>query len=125
MNYVSIGDMAQAFQMRRHNVELQKHLLQLSEELTSGVKADLAAAVSGDFKVLAGIERSLETLRSYHTATAEAAHFTGSLQSALATVQSVATELAPALLSVSSSGDPTLVNTLAADARQTRPVIGA
>lgn len=118
MNYVSIGDMAQTFQLRRHNVQLQRHLQQLSEELTTGVKADLAKAVSGDFKVLAGIDRTLQNLDSYHTATTEAAHFAASLQASLAVTQDIATELAPGLVSVATSGDPTLVDTLVNDARQ-------
>ncbi|MBC7142569.1 MAG: flagellar biosynthesis protein FlgL [Rhodobacteraceae bacterium] len=118
MNYVSIGDMAQAFQMRRHNVELQKHLGRLTEEMTTGVRADLADAVSGDFKVLAGIDRSLKTLAAYKTATNEAALFTGTLQAALETAQDIATDLAPGLLTAATSTSTTLVDTTAGDARQ-------
>ncbi|MCB2094407.1 MAG: flagellar biosynthesis protein FlgL [Rhodobacteraceae bacterium] len=118
MNYISIGDIAQSFQLRRHNVQLQRHLQQLSEELTSGVKADLAEAVSGDFKVLAGIDRSLQNLAPYHTATTEAAQITASLQESFAVIQDMATQLAPGLLGVATSSDPALVDTLASDARQ-------
>lgn len=118
MNYVSIGDMAQAYQMRRHNVELQKHLMRLSEELTSGKKSDMAEAVSGDFKALAGIERSLKTLDAYKTATDEAGLFTQALQTALDTAQTMTTELAPSLLMAGTNGGVTLVDTTTHDARQ-------
>ncbi|MCV2872438.1 flagellin [Defluviimonas sp. WL0050] len=118
MNYVSIGDMAQAFQMRRHNVELQRHLSQLTKELTSGVKADLAGAVSGDFKALAGIDHSLETLRAYKTSTDEAELFTGALQAAFENVQDMTTDLAPGLANAATTGTPLIVETAAMDARQ-------
>ncbi|SPH23424.1 hypothetical protein DEA8626_02487 [Defluviimonas aquaemixtae] len=118
MNYISIGDMAQSYQMRRHNVELQKHLVRLSEELTSGRKTDLAEALSGDFKVLAGIERSLETLAAFEVAGSEAALFAESLQRALENVETMTTDLAPALLVAGTNGGKTHVDTSAGDARQ-------
>lgn len=118
MNYVSIGDMAQAFQMRRHNVELQKHLTRLTEEMTTGVKADMAEAVSGDFRALAGIDRSLETLEAYATATSEAELFASSLQAALGVAADIASDLGPALLGSATSASPTLISTAAADVRQ-------
>lgn len=118
MNYVSIGDMAQAFQMRRHNVELQRHLSQLTAELTSGVKSDLAEAVSGDFKALAGIDHSLATLSAYKTTTDEAELFTGTLQAVLGTVQDIATDIAPGLANAASTGTSLIVDTAAVDARQ-------
>ena len=79
MNYVSIGDMAQSFQLRSHNTQLQRTVQTLSAEMTSGTKADLAAAVSGDFRALAGIDRSLGTLDAFRTATAEAALLTATV----------------------------------------------
>lgn len=118
MNYISIGDMAQAFQMRRHNVQLQRHLTQLAGELTSGVKADLAGAVSGDFRALAGIDRSLKTLESFRTATSEAELFAGALQSALGVAADIASDLGPSLLGSATSASPVLVATAAADTRQ-------
>lgn len=118
MTYISIGDMARSFQLRRHNVELQKHLATLTEELTTGVRSDIAETVSGDFKALAGIEHSLKLLDSYRTATSEAALFAESLQSVLGTVQDLAGEIAPALLSAGTLGSAQLVDTTTRDARQ-------
>lgn len=118
MNYLSVGDMAQAFQMRRHNAALQTHLARLTEEMSTGVRADLAEAVSGDFRTLAGLDRSLATLAAYKTATDEAALLTQTVQSALETVQDLATDLGPSLLSAATTGTPTQVAITAGDARQ-------
>lgn len=119
MNYLSVGDMAQAFQMRRHNVTLQDHLSRLSEELTTGVHSDLAEAVSGDFRVLAGLDRSLATLKAYKTGTDEAALLTQTVQTALEHAQALVTDLAPSLLSAAATGTPTQVDITAGEARQT------
>ena len=118
MNYVSVGDMAQAFQMRRHNVELQKHLTRLTEELTTGRKSDLSEAVSGDFKALAGIERSLKAGAAFEVSAAEAALFAETLQSALENVSTMATDLTPSLLMAGSNAGKHAVDNVAGDARQ-------
>jgi flagellar hook-associated protein 3 FlgL len=118
MNNVSIGDMAQTFMLRRHNVEIKTQIQRLTAELTSGKKSDLADAVAGDFKALAGIEHRLTTLKAYHTATAEAALFTGTLQNALEVTQQLATDVAPSLTSAGTGGGFTEVNTTANEARQ-------
>lgn len=118
MNNVSLGDMAQAFILRRHNTDMKAQLQRLTAEMGSGQKADLAEAVSGDFKGLAGIDHSLSALNAYKTATSEATLFTGALQSALETVQQLASDLAPTLASAGTSGGTIHVNAAAVDARQ-------
>lgn len=118
MKYLSVGDMAHSFQMRRQNANLQTHLTRLGREMTTGIRSDLANAVSGDYRALAGLDRSLATLRAYKTATDEAALFAQTLQSALESAQTQAEDLAPGLLSAAMSGTPTLVDSTAHDARQ-------
>ncbi|WP_413876623.1 flagellin [Albidovulum sp.] len=118
MTYLSVGDMAQAFRMRHHNAELQTHLARLTEEMTSGARSDLGAAVSGDFRVLAGLDRSLETLKAYKTATDEATLLGQTVQTSLETAQTLATDLAPGLLTAATSGSSTLVDIAAGDAKQ-------
>lgn len=118
MTRVSIGDMAQAFLLRRQGTDLKTALNTLTGELSSGRKSDLAAAVSGDFRSLAGVEHSLSTLASYKTATDEAALLATTLQKSLETVQTLASDLAPALTSAGTTGGATNVATSAADARQ-------
>lgn len=118
MTYVSIGDMSRSYMLRHHNVDLQKQLTSLGQELATGVRSDIAAAVSGDFRALAGIEHSLGLLDGYKTAATEAALFASGLQTALGTVQDLAAEIAPALASVGTTGGAHVVATTAADARQ-------
>ncbi|PKP75535.1 MAG: flagellar biosynthesis protein FlgL [Alphaproteobacteria bacterium HGW-Alphaproteobacteria-6] len=118
MNYVTIGDMAQSFQFRSHNSQLQRSLQTLTAEMTSGTRADLAAAVSGDFRALAGIDRSLGALQAFRTATSEAALLTASIQGALDATTRIVTDIAPGLLSAGINGSSTLVDTAAHDARQ-------
>lgn len=118
MNYMSIGDMAQNYQMRRHNVQLKEHMNSLTKELTTGITADLTQTVSGDFMALAGIDRTLDTLKSYKTATSEAALFAASMQSALEAVQDIPGQIAPTLLSAATTTNPAQVEAATADARQ-------
>jgi flagellar hook-associated protein 3 FlgL len=82
------------------------------------VKSDLAGAVSGDFKALAGIEHSLQLLAGYKTAASEANLFAESLQSVLGTVQDLASDVAPSLVSAGTTGGAQLVAITTMDARQ-------
>jgi flagellar hook-associated protein 3 FlgL len=119
MNFVSLGDIAQIFQMQHRNVQLKTLAARLGHELGSGVKQDTGAAVRGDFTALAGVERSLTTLTAYATATAEAAQHAATQQTALASIQSVTSATGPTLLAASGSGASTAVIAAAAnDARQ-------
>lgn len=118
MNYVTIGDMAQSFQFRSHNTQLQRTLQTLSAEMTSGTKADLADAVSGDFRALSGIDRSLGALDAYRTATAEAALLAATVQSVLDTTATILSDIAPGLISAGTNASTTMVDTTALDARQ-------
>ncbi len=118
MNYVSVGDMAQAYQMRRHNVQLKMTMTQLTEEVVTGVKSDLGRAVGGDFTALAAIDRSLNTLDAYSRVTTEAQLFAGTMQTALDVIQTLATEIGPSLISAATNSSPTLVATTTSDAVQ-------
>lgn len=117
MSTVSIGDLAQAFQMRQDNLRVRTELLRLSDELSSGRKSDVTSAVSGDFGALSSIEGSLARFTAYGLATREAALTLGGAQAALGLVQTNMTELAGPLLMSLGSEQPSLVDTAAADAR--------
>jgi flagellar hook-associated protein 3 FlgL len=118
MTSVSIGDMAQAFLLRRQTTAVKADLSRLTEELGSGRRSDLGAAVGGDFRTLAGIDHSLAVLASLRTATSEAAQFATALQGALETAHTLAAGLSPALTSAGTTGGATHVATAAFDARQ-------
>jgi flagellar hook-associated protein 3 FlgL len=118
MTTVSIGDLARNFQLRRHNTELQTRLSTLTQEMTTGERADIGAAVSGDFKALAGLDHSLRLLDGYRTAASEAALFAEGLQRVLGAVQSLSQDIAPSLLNAGTIGSAQMVETATVDARQ-------
>lgn len=118
MAYSSIGDLAHHFQMRRNNTDLQRTMVRLTAELTSGRRSDVAASVSGDFSALAAFDQSLVTLSSYRTATTEAQQFATAVQTVLGTLQDTADLLMPTMLSTTIATGASQVDTLAIDARQ-------
>ena len=118
MAMISLGDMAQAFLQRRQNVDLKAEVQLRSQELTTGMAMDVGRHVSGDFAPLAGIDSALARLRGFTRATSEAAMLTGAMQTALATVDDVATTLAPVLFSAATSANLGSVSAAAREARQ-------
>ena len=118
MSYVSLGDLAQTFHMRRQNSILKSQISQLTQELSTGRVSDTAAAVSGDFTPLAGIERAATTLQSYKITTGEASLAAEGMQTALLAIQETSTQLGPTLLTASNTGQPSILNSAAIDARE-------
>lgn len=116
MNYLSTGDMAQAYQMRRHNLELKTTMSNLAKEVTTGVRTDLGEAVSGDFSVLAGIDRSLSTLEAYKTATTEAELTASTMQGVLGTIANLDSGIGVALISAGTTGTATIMDATLSDA---------
>lgn len=98
MSLISTGDLSQSFQLRRDNGRLKADLQRLTQELSSGRIADLPKSLRGDLRPLTAIERSIALVTSYQTATAEAATFAESAQSALGEVAREANDLSGALL---------------------------
>jgi flagellar hook-associated protein 3 FlgL len=116
MNYVSVGDMAQSFQLRQHNTQLKTTLSRLSEEVASGIKHDIGAAVAGDFSSLSGINRSLSMIDSYNVVTTEAALTTDTMQTTLSVIQSLSSDAGTTLLSAATNSSSALIDITAADA---------
>ncbi len=117
MSYLTLGDLAQSLKLRQDNLRIRADLERLTAELSSGKKADVTAAVSGDFGALSGIENSITKLASFDLAIQESGLIVTGTQQVLEQVQSNMTELASALLLAQDAGQPSLVNTAAADAR--------
>jgi flagellar hook-associated protein 3 FlgL len=86
--------------------------------MTTGRVTDTAARLAGDLVPLSGIDSSLARLKGFAAVTSEAALFTGAMQTALGTVDSMASTLGASLLSASSSAAPSRLNAVASDARQ-------
>ena len=118
MSYVAIGDLAHQFLLRQHSMQLKANLARLSGEVASGQVSDVAAAVSGDFTPLAGIERSLSNLEAFKTTASEAGLFINAVQDSLGLLQDTSNTLAQTLLTAGSAGSPTIIASSAIDARE-------
>jgi flagellar hook-associated protein 3 FlgL len=90
--------------LRRHNVQLRQDVNRLSQEVTTGLAANLAKHLTGDFTYLSEIERNLTVLKSHRTSALEAGLFTAGMQNALEQIQNISSSLAPNLLTSAESG---------------------
>lgn len=90
MNFVSVGDLSRFFSMRRANSGLRNDIQRLSQEVTTGLRADIPRHLKGDMLGLAGIERGLDQANAYRRTTREAAATASGMQSALGTLQDIA-----------------------------------
>lgn len=118
MTLNSIGDMAQSFLLRRQNVALKTELQRLSTELTTGRVADTVARVSGDLVPLAGIDAALARLKGYGSVATEAALFSGGMQTALAVIDDLSSDLSANLISASNSSLSSRIDAAGQDAAQ-------
>ncbi|MEM9710075.1 MAG: flagellin [Pseudomonadota bacterium] len=116
MTFQGIGDLAVSFQVRRDNARLQDTFRRLSNELSSGTRADLGRAVSGDFGALSGIERSIRAIDAYRISASETGLMVDAAQITLELVRGKANDVAPALLLSNEDFDPGFVNAGAAAA---------
>lgn len=118
MSYVSIGDMAQTYMIRRQNAQLKTTATRLSNELSTGQTSDVSKRFSGDFSVVSSIEMSLTSLQSYKGAAKEAGLFASIMQASLDVMQSQSTTAASALLLTSNSASQTQIQNTAISVRQ-------
>ena len=116
MSIVSIGDQAQSFQLRRDNARLNRDLVRLSQEISSGRVADVTRRLRGDFSALSGIESGLTRLVSFETTRTEMKLETNARQASIGSVRSLTGDLTGALLLVQEEFDPVLVTNAARDA---------
>ena len=87
MTFANYGDLASTFQSRHMNAKLKSEMTRLGVELTTGLKANLASAVSGDFGPIAGIDHTLALLVAHKQSTNEASALLGATQTALGSIQ--------------------------------------
>ncbi len=118
MPILSVGDLASTYQIRRLSTSLKADLTRLGVELTEGRKSDIAQALGGDVRPALGIERSLTRLDAYDTTSSELAAQLTAAQFSLESVQEMGHDLTPALLSVSTSQDETMLRAVSTDAVQ-------
>ncbi len=118
MSYVSIGDMAQTYMIRRQNSELKNTATRLTNELSTGQTSDVAKRFSGDFSIVSSIETSLTSLQSYKFASNEAGQFSTIMQTALEVVQGQTTAAVSALLLTGNSANQIQIDNTASNVRQ-------
>lgn len=104
MNVTQIGDLAQHMMLNNHTTSTKNDLNRLAEELASGRKADISAALKGDFSLLADIERQLTVMESYDIVSKDAQVFTDAAQTTLEKIQSNSSALAKSLVTASVAG---------------------
>lgn len=115
MSTISIGDLAQSFQLRRDNARLKETLTRLTGELSSGVTDNILARVRGNFGPLSGIERGMARAASYSAVIGEHRLMVSAMQESLSRLRGLA-EISGALLTARDSGDPVLVRNAGQDA---------
>lgn len=118
MSYVSIGDMAQTYMIRRQNSNLKATAATLATELTTGQTSDVSKRFSGDFSVVSAIETSLTSLQAYKSAANEAGQFASIMQTTLEHFQEHITIATSSLLLSANSASQTQVDSIATSARQ-------
>lgn len=113
----SIGDLASSILLRRTNVRLNSDLARLTQEMASGVAADIPRHLNGNYTYLGDVERGLRVNQGYATAAKEAALVTGAMQSALDRAQQTTTTLSADLVMAGNTALPEAVETTSNAAR--------
>ncbi|MBL3561099.1 flagellin [Rhodovulum sulfidophilum] len=126
MSLISMGDLAQGLGLRIRNAEVKAQFARLTEELVSGVTADPAARVRGDFRPLGAIDRSLTLLDAYDLATSETKSTAQVMQAALGVVSDTAKEIGSSLINGSSGQHGNMIAAAGQEAEeQFRQVVAA
>lgn len=112
------GDLAQNYLLKRHDTALKTGIARLTQELTGGTRQDIGAAVRGDYRTLAGIERTITQLTAMNTAASEAALRASATQSVLGTLKDLASGNAVTLMTAVSSANPAMIDAATSDSRE-------
>ncbi|MAC80917.1 MAG: hypothetical protein CML66_22995 [Rhodobacteraceae bacterium] len=83
MGQFTIGDLSQSTLMRLQSTRMKTELLQLTQELATGVVTDVGAHLSGDIGYYADVEKNLRLLDGYDLAANEANQFADATQAVL------------------------------------------
>ncbi|SIQ75544.1 flagellar hook-associated protein 3 FlgL [Paracoccus thiocyanatus] len=117
-SFHSIGDLSRSYQLRLGQHGLKTRLDRLTEELMTGVKADIPKALAGDISGLAHIESRMKMLQTFQQNASEGQNRFTTMQSVLERMQSVVDELGPRLLSEPSIASDQDLRNRADNARQ-------
>ena len=118
MSLISLGDLAQSLILRRNMNHTKLQIQTLSQGMTTGVSSDIARHLRGDLGPLNGLNQTLSQLGGYKSVTTELELFAGSMQTALESLDGIASALATPLQSVSVAGDGASIDAMGAEAQQ-------
>ena len=118
MSYISLGDLAQNYMIKRQNTQLKTTVTRLALELSTGRTSDVSKRFSGDFSMVSSIQTSLKSLQAYKTASSEAASFATNMQSALNLIQDQTSSAASTLMLVGNTASQTQIQNSATDVHQ-------
>ncbi len=97
----SYGDLSLHSYLKNRNAELAMEYERLTQEVASGKKSDLTAALGGDFSYLADIENNLNRIESQMVAAQETELFAISMQANLSRMQEGAEEMRSSIIAAS------------------------
>ena len=103
MTMTSIGDLAHFFTSTRSTSVIKTKMNTLTQELSTGVVADVARHLGADSSALAAIDRSIAMSDSYAAAASAAGQTMSVMQTALDAVETSRAETAASLVSISQS----------------------
>lgn len=116
MSLNGLGDLAQSYAMRAHNLSVRRELDTLVAELSTGEAADIPKRLRGDFNGLAAVESGLTNLNAFSTVLIEAGNFAGGMQTALEAVQDTLSDSGPKLIAAVKPGEERLLSATLAEA---------
>jgi flagellar hook-associated protein 3 FlgL len=98
MRSFGLGDLATSYQTRLATNQIKLDIGRLSQELSSGLRADLKSATGADLSKYSGIRTALVSLEAYNFAAKDAARVTEAGQAALGNLQDLSSELGIGLI---------------------------
>ena len=116
MSLNGLGDLAQSYAMRAHNLSVRRELDALVSELATGESADVPKRLRGDFNGLAAVEAGLTRLGAFSTVLIEAENFASGMQTALSAVRETLSDSGPKLIAAVKPGEDRLLNATLAEA---------
>jgi flagellar hook-associated protein 3 FlgL len=118
MSNFSVGDLAQLFLLKRQNATVKQEITDRSTEMTTGLPADKAKHLSGDFAPLASLQTSLAQLAGFASINAETSMMSDAMQTTLATIDGQAGTVSTTLLMAGQGGATANLGAIGFDAEQ-------
>ena len=115
---ISLGDLSRSLVAQARHARIKTDLANLSEEMTTGVKADPASALKGDLTRLTGLQSSLGQMEAFRIANTETRMVTDTLQRVLGDMQELTGQLGTDFLKVNLSTSTAARAALSASAGQ-------